>query len=138
MRARYTEGQAAALAVIGQEVQKHGYCDKSVPEIAARAGVCDRIVQEATRLAKENEHLTVEYRRRSPFRNDTNVIHIISQEWLTQLKLGGQGENGFTARRPVFTRMPRMVSGYRPRGPAMGGYRPVASRRHAPFYGSSS
>jgi hypothetical protein len=108
IRARYTEGQAAALAVIGQEVQKHGYCDKSVPEIAARAGVCERIVQEATQLAKEDRHITVEYRRRSPFRNDTNVIHIVAEY------LGGADGRNTRSARPRRKQAPTRMAG----GPA--------------------
>jgi hypothetical protein len=89
LAARFTCGEKATLAVIGQTVQKRGACDLSIGEIAARAGVSHRLAQQAIRLAEKLGLLAVRERRLSRFRNATNIIHIISAEWRVWLRLGG-------------------------------------------------
>lgn len=84
------------LAVIGYLVQEHGCCDRSVGEIAGRAGVCPRLVQNAIRLAERLNLLAVKERRLSAFRNDTNVITVIDYAWRASLRLGGGCKNAHT------------------------------------------
>ena len=50
---KFTVSELAVLRIIGDEVSQHGQCDRCVDEIAARAGVCRRMVQNALR---EGEH----------------------------------------------------------------------------------
>jgi hypothetical protein len=47
------------------------------------------VVQEAIRLAKALGLLTVQERRRKGQKSLTNLVRVISQEWLTWLRRGG-------------------------------------------------
>src|SRR5687767_15847063 len=42
---KFTVGELAVLRIVGNEVRQHGHCDRCVDELAARAGVCRRMVQ---------------------------------------------------------------------------------------------
>ena len=87
---KFTVSELAVLRIIGDEVRQHGYCDRCVDELAARAGVCRRMVQTALREAARLGLLTVEERRREGRRNLPNVIRIVSKEWITWLTRGGR------------------------------------------------
>jgi len=82
---RFTVGELAVLRIVGDEVRQHGCCNRCVDEIAARVGVCRRMVQTALREAARLGLLTVEERRREGRRNLSNVIRIVSREWLAWL-----------------------------------------------------
>src|SRR3712207_816192 len=82
---KFTVGELAVLRIIGDEVRQHGRCDRCVDEIAARAGVCRRMVQNAAREAARLGLVTVEERRREGRRNLPNVVRVISREWVTWL-----------------------------------------------------
>src|SRR4051812_48622448 len=87
---KFTVGELAVLRIIGDEVRQHGLCERCIDEIAARAGVCRRMVQNAIREAARLGLLTIEERRRDGRRNLPNVIRIISKEWMTWLARGGR------------------------------------------------
>src|SRR5215207_3326635 len=87
---KFTVSELAVLRIIGDEVRKHGHCARCVDEIAARAGVCRRMVQNAIREAARLGLLTVEERRREGRRNLPNVVRIVSKEWITWLNRGGR------------------------------------------------
>src|SRR3954453_14861008 len=87
---KFTVSELAVLRIIGDEVRQHGCCDRCVDEIAARAGVCRRMVQNALREAARLGLLTLEGRRGDARRNLPNVIRIISKEWMTWLSRGGR------------------------------------------------
>jgi hypothetical protein len=87
----FTQGEIAVLHVIGYEVQKRGRCTASVIELAARAGVGRTTAQKAVRTAATHGLLWKQERRRNAYRNDTNVLTILSPEWLSCLRLGRQG-----------------------------------------------
>src|SRR3954454_11090900 len=87
---KFTVSELAVLRIIGDEVHQHGHCDRCVDEIAARAGVCRRMVQNAIREAARLGLLTVEERRREGRRNLPNVIRIVSKEWAMWLTRGGR------------------------------------------------
>src|SRR5215210_147340 len=87
---RFTVGELAVLRIVGDEVRQHGQCARCVDEIAARAGVCRRMVQTALREAARLGLLTVEERRREGRRNLPNVVRIVSKEWTTWLARGGR------------------------------------------------
>src|SRR3954463_8183513 len=70
---KFTVSELAVLRIIGDEVRQHGLCDRCVDEIAARAGVCRRMVQNAIREAARLGLLTVEERRREGRRNLPNA-----------------------------------------------------------------
>src|SRR5215216_2074531 len=87
---KFTVSELAVLRIIGDEVRQHGCCDRCMDEIAARAGVCRRMVQNAIREAARLGLLTIEERRREGRRNLPNVIRIVSKEWTSWLARGGQ------------------------------------------------
>lgn len=96
---KFTPGEQAALAVIVSEVSKRQSCDKSIGEIAAVAGVSESTVKRAVRQAMALGFLTKQERRLSRYRNDTNILRIISKAWLVWIELrtakgGGQPRPG--------------------------------------------
>ena len=64
---------------------------ESIGAIAAVAGVSETTVRRALRQAKVLGFVTVEERRLSRFRNETNVVSIISNAWTSWLRLARQG-----------------------------------------------
>src|SRR5215204_4793865 len=87
---KFTVSELAVLRIIGDEVRQHGHCDRCVNEIAARAGVCRRMVQNAIREAARLGLLTVQERRREGRRNLPNVVRIVSKEWTNWIARGGK------------------------------------------------
>src|SRR3954453_14935929 len=87
---KFTVSELAVLRIIGDEVRQYGHCDRCVDEIAARAGVCRRMVQNAIREAARLGLLTIEERRREGRRNLPNVLRIVSKEWTSWLARGGR------------------------------------------------
>ncbi len=87
---KFTVSELAVLRIVGDEVRQHGCCDRCVDEIAARAGVCRRMVQNAIREGAWLGLLTVQERRREGRRNLPNVIRIVAKEWTTWLARGGR------------------------------------------------
>jgi hypothetical protein len=43
MASRFTQGELAALRIIGDECRQHGCCALHLDAIAARAGVCSKL-----------------------------------------------------------------------------------------------
>ncbi len=101
LASRFTTSELAVLRVIADAVRDNGQCLKSIPEIAARAGVCRTTVQNAIRLAARQGFLTVQERRREGRKNAPNIVRIISSEWLTWIKRG----SGFKKSAPTDTRL---------------------------------
>src|SRR5919202_1824007 len=91
LAARFTVGEAAALKVIADEVRAHGKCDRTLGEIAARAGVGRTTVQNAIRQAVKLGLVAVQERRRPGARSLPNVIRIVSAEWRSWLERGRKG-----------------------------------------------
>src|SRR4051795_3133380 len=87
---KFTVSELAVLRIIGDEVRQHGLCERCVDELAARAGVCRRMVQNAIREAARLGLLTIEERRREGLRNLPNAIRTISKEWMSWLARGGR------------------------------------------------
>jgi hypothetical protein len=89
IRRRFTEGQRAVLTVIANEVRAKGACTLSMVQIARTAGVCDSWARETIRLARL-ELLEVTARPQKGRPNLTNIIRIISRDWLAWIKTGGR------------------------------------------------
>src|SRR5213079_2316262 len=87
---KFTVSELAVLRIIGDEVRQHGQCDRCVDEMAARAGVCRRMNQNALREAARLGLMTIEERRREGRRNLPNVVRIVSKEWTSWLARGGR------------------------------------------------
>ncbi|WP_246691750.1 helix-turn-helix domain-containing protein [Methylobacterium sp. WL12] len=96
--ARFTLAEQAVLAVVAVEVAKRGDCRLAVGHIAAVAGVSETMVRNALREARQLGLVTVEERRLARFRNDTNIVCIVSREWSAWLRLARSGERATVAR----------------------------------------
>ncbi|WP_336489695.1 transcriptional regulator [Methylobacterium nigriterrae] len=88
---QFTPGEQAALAVVAVEVAKRGTCTLAIGAIAALAGVSETTVRRALRQARALALVSIRERRVSAYRNDTNVVAIISRDWSSWLQLSGQG-----------------------------------------------
>jgi len=87
LAAGFTLGEQAVLAVVGKHIAARGACTLAVGAIAALAGVSDTTVRRALRQAAMVGLLTIELRRITGFRNDTNVLRLASAEWAAWLRL---------------------------------------------------
>jgi hypothetical protein len=83
---QYTVGELAVLRIVGDEIHSKGTCDRSLNEIAARAGVCRKLAQLTLRLAARDGLVTIERRPRPGRKNLSNVVRIIAQVWVTWLR----------------------------------------------------
>src|SRR5215212_757653 len=93
---RFTLAEQAVLAVVALEVVKRGSCRLAIDHIAALAGVGRSSVKNALREAHGLGLVRIEERRLTGFRNDTNIVTILSAEWTSWLRLrrGGGGGGG--------------------------------------------
>jgi len=92
LSAKFTTAKKSALLVAGSEAVTHGCCTLCLDAIAARAGTCKTVVQEAFRKARKFVLLDVQERRRKGQRSLTNIVRVISKQWrrwLTKGKGGG-------------------------------------------------
>jgi hypothetical protein len=96
--ARFTAGEQAALSLVAAETARRGDCRMAIEHIASVAGVSRSTVKTAIREAKKLGLITVEERRITGFRNDTNVVRIVSPEWTAWLQLA---RKGVTVRDPL-------------------------------------
>lgn len=92
--AKFTSGEQAALAVIAVEVTKRKACMMAIGAVAALAGVSESTVKRAIRQARALGFLTVQERRLSRFRNDTNIVRITAKAWTSWLELRGSRGGG--------------------------------------------
>jgi hypothetical protein len=80
------------MRIVGDECRVHGCCTLHIDAIAARSGVHRTTVQNALREAQGREGrpgiITVQERRRRGQRSLTNIIRIISRDWLNWLHKG--------------------------------------------------
>jgi hypothetical protein len=87
--ASFTMAELAVLTVIARQCQRTGVCVLHIDAIAALAGCSRTSVQNALRQARLVGLILVKERRRPGQPSLTNVITIISKEWIAWLKLGG-------------------------------------------------
>ncbi len=83
--ARFTPAEAAALAVVAWRISVEGRCALPIDRVASLAGVSRTKVKDAIRLARHLGLLSVEERRRSRFRSDTNVVRVSCGTWRSWL-----------------------------------------------------
>ncbi|WP_083461138.1 helix-turn-helix domain-containing protein (plasmid) [Methylobacterium fujisawaense] len=91
LAAQFTLAEQAVLALVAAETARRKDCRLSIENMAAVAGVCRSTVKNAIREARRLELLTVEERAITGFRNDTNVLRIVSPEWLAWIRLARRG-----------------------------------------------
>ena len=96
---QFTPGEQAVLAVVAVEVVTRDDCRMAVGRIASVAGVSETTVRRALRAARDLGLVTVEERRLSAFRNDTNIVRIVSAEWMAWMSLPRGGERGCQSRK---------------------------------------
>lgn len=91
LQAQFTLGEAAVLAVVSSEVAKSGDCRLPLAAVAALAGVGKTTVRKAFDRAEVLGLVTVEERRASAWVSLTNVVRIVSREWIAWLRLRPKG-----------------------------------------------
>lgn len=91
--AHFTTGEIAALTVIARQCQRSRSCDWFMDRIAAIAGVSRTTVRNALRQAQRLGLISIQERRLTAWRSDSNVIRVVSPEWLAWLGLGGGCKN---------------------------------------------
>lgn len=104
LAANFTLSEMAVLMIVREEVRAKGCCDRSIAEMAARAGVGRTTVQNAIRMAAKLCLLIVQERRRDGKKNLTNVVRIVSKEWLAwnaSKKADGSTMSGFKFLNPT-------------------------------------
>jgi hypothetical protein len=79
---RFTTGQQAVLKIVADEVRRKGFCALYLSEIAARAGVCLTHARNAIREAAYMGLITIQERKQHKRPNLSNIVRIISAEWL--------------------------------------------------------
>src|SRR3954466_15005386 len=94
LAARFTLAETAVLAVVAAEHRRRGDCRLTNKEIADVAGVSITTVKNALRVARTINLISVEERRLTAFRNDSNVVRIVDPSWRAWLRLGGGGKSG--------------------------------------------
>jgi hypothetical protein len=107
LAAGFTTGELAVLKVVGDEWLAHGACDRSLNELAARAGVCRSLAKRTIRLAELDGLITVQRRPRSGRKHLTNIIRIIRAEWIDWLRKGQRktyATNACSRAKPDFPR----------------------------------
>lgn len=87
LAARFTLAEQAVLALVAAETTRRGDCRLAVGHLAAIVGVAETTVRNAVREARKLGLLSVEERRITGFRNDTNILRIIASEWTAWLRL---------------------------------------------------
>lgn len=92
LAAQFTLAEQAVLALVAAETARRKDCRLSIEGMAAVTGVCRSTVKNAVREARRLGLLTVEERQITGFRNDTNVLRIVSAEWLAWLRLARRGD----------------------------------------------
>lgn len=82
LAAHFTTGELAVLYILADEVRRHGRCDRSYDELAARAGVCRSLAKKAIILAGRLGLLQIQHRPQRGRKSQTNIVRIVSREWL--------------------------------------------------------
>lgn len=119
---KFTVAEQAVLALVAAEVAKHGRCTLAHGHLAAVAGVSVSSVKRAMVAAREAGLIEIEVRRVSAFRNQPNVVTVVSREWLSWLRLsrrGGGVQVGPSTPTQILTTVNREASGtaaWSPRG----------------------
>lgn len=87
LAARFTLAEQAVLALVATETVRRKDCRLAVGHLAAIVGVAATTVRNAIRQAVKLGLVTVEERRVTGFRNDTNIVRIVAAEWTAWLRL---------------------------------------------------
>ncbi|MGU3664573.1 hypothetical protein ACLBX9_30015 [Methylobacterium sp. A49B] len=134
---RFTLAEQAVLALVAAETARRKDCRLSIENMAAVAGVCRSTVKNAIREARQFGLLTVEERQITGFRNDTNVLRIISPEWQGWIRLtrkpARQSHDGDTVAGPP----PRREGHHGPTSQGGGGKTVTSTPTEVPVLGKT-
>lgn len=83
-----TTCQVAYVRIVSDEVQRHGKCDLTLDEIAARGGMCRKTAKRAQDTVEGLGWISVEHRPITGRKHLSNVIRITSVEWSTWIEMG--------------------------------------------------
>ena len=81
-------GGAGGVAPVADEARAKRHCTLTLGELAARAGVGITTARNAIHEAAGHGYLTIEERRRDKRPNLSNVVRIVSREWLLWIERG--------------------------------------------------
>jgi hypothetical protein len=135
---RFTVGELAVLRIMADEVLQHGVCTLSLQEIADRAGTGRTLARNAIQLAERHDLLASRQRPVKGAKNMTNVVTIISREWLLWLARGTRihpiGSRTITPSDNKAAREEREVVRLRHRAQRVGSWprKPLEARLSAP------
>jgi hypothetical protein len=87
LAARFTLAEQAVLSLVAAETARRKDCRLSIENMAAVAGASRSTVKNAIREAVRLGLVTVEERQITGWRNDTNIVRIVSREWTAWLRL---------------------------------------------------
>jgi hypothetical protein len=88
LAASLTKCELAYARIVRDECVKHGRCALPLEEIAARAGFERKAAQRAQKRLAELGLINVTERKQQGRKNLTNVVKIVSREWLTWIARG--------------------------------------------------
>ena len=88
LASQFTTGELAVLRLVADEVRAKRHCTLTLGELAARAGVGITTARNALHEAAGHGYLTIEERRRDKRPNLSNVVRIVSREWLLWIERG--------------------------------------------------
>jgi hypothetical protein len=86
LAARLTVGAMAVMHIVANEYRAQAVCDLELDEIAARAGVCRKTARRAMQVAQDQRLISVRERPMRGRKNLTNLVEVISFEWLKWLR----------------------------------------------------
>jgi hypothetical protein len=87
---QYSFCELAVLKILSDEWLAHGVCDLSLNELGSRAGVCRAMAQRTMHLAEDDGLIRIQNRPRSGRKHLTNLVWIISWDWIFWLSKGNR------------------------------------------------
>lgn len=88
MAGMLTTSQVAYARIVGDEIALHGQCNRTLDEIAARGGMCRKTAKRAQDRLAELGWIKVQERPVQGRKHLSNVVSIVSAEWVTWIKMG--------------------------------------------------
>ena len=85
---QFTTGELAVLRLVADDVRDRRHCSMTMGEAAARAGVGVTTARNAIHAAARLGLVTIQERRRDKRPNLSNIVRIVSREWLTWIERG--------------------------------------------------
>ena len=88
LASQFTTGELAVLRLVADEARAKRHCMLTLGELAARAGVGITTARNAIHEAAGHGYLTIEERRCDKRPNLSNVVRVVSREWLVWIERG--------------------------------------------------